>query len=144
MRFFNFSPSQITVEPGWAGRIRTFECQVQSLVPYQLGDRPAPLNSNAARGRVSPNQPRQNSSRRNTTRALSRRNNQSNLYGPSRRDNAVAPNLPGLFDFSSLRAGNAMLLMRFFAVNPPVTRACTGAAKLWISGYFVVEFVVEG
>jgi hypothetical protein len=25
---------------GWAGRIRTFECQVQSLVPYQLGDRP--------------------------------------------------------------------------------------------------------
>src|SRR6266446_701582 len=26
---------------GWAGRTRTFECQVQSLVPYQLGDRPA-------------------------------------------------------------------------------------------------------
>ena len=48
------------------------------------------------------------------------------------------------FDFSSLRAGNAMLLMRFFAVNPPVTQACTATAKLWISGYFVVEFVVEG
>jgi hypothetical protein len=29
----------------------------------------------------------------------------------------VAANLPGLFDFSSVRAGIAMLLMRFFAVN---------------------------
>jgi hypothetical protein len=39
-----------------------------------------------------------------------------------RRDTApqyVAANLPGLSDFSSLRAGIAMLLMRFFAVNPP-------------------------
>src|SRR5271170_3664555 len=36
-----FQLSQITVGLGWAGRIRTFECQVQSLVPYQLGDRPA-------------------------------------------------------------------------------------------------------
>jgi hypothetical protein len=32
---------------GWAGRTRTFECQVQSLVPYQLGDRPAqPFSAN--------------------------------------------------------------------------------------------------
>src|ERR1700722_1059014 len=56
----------------------------------------------------------------------------------------LAPNLPGLFDFSSLRAGTAMLLMRFFAVNPPPARACTDTANLWISGYFVVGFAVEG
>src|ERR1700693_1571994 len=37
------------------------------------------------------------------------------------------------FDFSSLRAGTAMLLMRFFAVNPPLARACTASVKLWIS-----------
>src|SRR5208282_6167669 len=38
---------QITAQIGWAGRIRTFECQVQSLVPYQLGDRPAHFDSKA-------------------------------------------------------------------------------------------------
>jgi hypothetical protein len=46
------------------------------------------------------------------------------------------------FDFSSQRAGIAMLLMRFFAVNPPLARACTNTAKLWISGYFV-GFTIE-
>src|SRR5271155_5216948 len=61
----------------------------------------------------------------------------------------VAPNLrradpPRSCDFSSLRAGFAMLLMRFFAVNPPRARACTAAPNLWISGYFVVRFAVEG
>src|SRR5271165_6747035 len=51
LRFLFLSPASSTdhrafiierqIQNGWAGRIRTFECQVQSLVPYQLGDRPA-------------------------------------------------------------------------------------------------------
>src|SRR5208337_4123330 len=44
----------------------------------------------------------------------------NNLFGPNRRDPAPhhdAASLPVHFDFSSLRAGIAMLLMRFFAVN---------------------------
>jgi hypothetical protein len=104
--------------------------------------------------RAAPYQHRQNSSRRNTTRALSRRNKQSNLFGPNCRATApynqtVARNLrraepARTFDFSSLRAGIEMLLMRFFAVNPPPVRACTATANLWISGYFVVGLAVEG
>jgi hypothetical protein len=47
------------------------------------------------------------------------------------------------FDLSSQRAGIAMLLMRFFAVNPPLARACTDSTKLWISGYFVVGFTIQ-
>src|SRR5271155_1482886 len=60
-----FQLSQITVGLGWAGRIRTFECQVQSLVPYQLGDRPAHLNSKAACAPASPNHVREKLKRRN-------------------------------------------------------------------------------
>jgi len=74
--------------------------------------RPAPA--------LSPNHIVKTDSRRNTIEALSRRIEQTNLFGPNRRDpvpREVAANLPGLFDFSSLRAGIAMLLMRFFAVN---------------------------
>src|SRR5271155_5549041 len=57
--------SHIAVKLGWAGRIRTFECQVQSLVPYQLGDRPAHLNSKAACAPASPNHVREKLKRRN-------------------------------------------------------------------------------
>ena len=86
-------------------------------------------------------------SRRNTTRALSRRIEQSKLYGPNRRATAsheCRAEPARTFDFSSLRAGNAMLLMRFFAVNPQCAQACTDIADLWISGYFVVGFAVQG
>ena len=83
-------------------------------------------------------------SRRNTTRALSRRIGQTNLYEPNVAQSHCRGEPARTFDFSSLRAGNAMLLMRFFAVNPPRTQACTVARKLWISRHFVVGFAVEG
>jgi hypothetical protein len=63
--------------------------------------------------------------------ALSRRIEQTNLYGPTAAI-LVTANLPGTFDFSSLPAGNAMLLMQFFAVNPPPAEQCTGQARFWI------------
>ena len=77
---------------GWAGRIRTFECQVQSLVPYQLGDRPAHLDSKAAR--ASPIYIVKIDSRRNAMWALSRRIEQSKIFGPNRRKSRDI--LPGL------------------------------------------------
>jgi hypothetical protein len=110
------------LELGWAGRIRTFECQVQSLVPYQLGDRPAHLDSKAQRPRISPSHFRETLklTTGETPFGRSAGKSSNNLFGPNRRDPAphhVAASLPVHFDFSSLRAGIAMLLMRFFAVN---------------------------
>jgi len=70
--------------------------------------------------------------------ALSRRIEHTKLYGPTVAI-LVAANLPGTFDFSSQRAGNAMLLMRFFAVNPAHLRQCTVVD----SGYFVVGIAIE-
>ncbi len=52
------------------------------------------------------------------------------------------------FDFSSRRAGIAMLLMRFFAVNAPLPRSCT--AQLQLPGVrllgvgFVIGLAVQG
>src|SRR5262249_38473207 len=61
---------------GWAGRIRTFECQVQSLVPYQLGDRPAralqTLRKSPPRAlALGPSQPSKNTSPRPRPSAVS-------------------------------------------------------------------------
>jgi len=70
--------------------------------------------------------------------ALSRRIEHTTLYGPTVAI-FVAATLPGTFDFSSQRAGNAMLLMRFFAVNPPHRQQCTVVD----SGDFVVGIAVE-
>jgi hypothetical protein len=110
------------LELGWAGRIRTFECQVQSLVPYQLGDRPAHLDSKAQRPRISPSH----------FRVTLKLTTGETPFGRSAGIRAtifsdrtaaiphctnVAASLPVHFDFSSLRAGIAMLLMLFFAVN---------------------------
>ena len=47
------------------------------------------------------------------------------------------------FEFSNQRAGLAMLLMRFFAVNASPSRPCTAPARLWISGRFVVGITVQ-
>src|SRR5208282_3975866 len=48
------------------------------------------------------------------------------------------------FDFSSLRAGIAMLLMRFFAVNPSPPLACTAPARWLDSSLRCGGFGIQG
>src|SRR5208283_3703392 len=78
------------LELGWAGRIRTFECQVQSLVPYQLGDRPAHLDSKAQRPRISPSHFRETLklTTGETPFGRSAGKTSNKLFGPNRRDPA--------------------------------------------------------
>ena len=85
-------------------------------------------------------------SRRNAIEALSRRIEQSDysdrtaalLYRTMSR--RTCPD----FDFSSLRAGTAMLLMLFFAVNAPPPRPCTAPRQGLDSSQSSCGFAVQG
>ena len=125
MRFFSCRRS--LSKPGWAGRIRTFECQVQSLVPYQLGDRPAHFDSKAQRPRISlSTSSKLTAGETPLGRSAGESSKPIFTDRPSRYCAAQCRGEPArTFDFSSLDAGNAMLLMRFFAVNAWRAEQCT-------------------